>query len=179
MSARAQGKGIETYSAGQKMPCTWCSAGKYGGLCDLSARWRASCTSVYIVFLSALSAGQRQSGRGEGKEGRAARADADVARDERKAEEGDVELTAITVYLHLAGFELRAGQRSFDAPSALTRYRGAPAVTRHVYAALSRCLAVVGEEETGLVYCSRQCEDSRVGADAPRPPPARIKLRKF
>ena len=107
------------------------------------------------------------------------RGGADVARARRRKDEERVELTAITLYLHLAGFELRAGQRSFDAPSALTRYRGAPAVTRHVYAALSRCLAVVGEGKTGLVHCSRQSEDSRVGADAPRPPPARIKLQKF
>ena len=41
-----------------------------------------------------------------------ARVDADVARDERKTEEEEVELTAITLYLHLAGFELHGGQRA-------------------------------------------------------------------
>ena len=81
---------------------------------------------MYIVFLSASHAEQRQSGRGEGKEGRAARADADVARDERKAEEGDVELTAITVYLHLAGFELRGGWRASGASPALAYFHKAP-----------------------------------------------------
>ena len=49
-----------------------------------------------IVFLSASPAGQSQSGRGESKGGRAARVDADVARDERKIEAEDVELTVIT-----------------------------------------------------------------------------------
>ena len=179
MSARARAKSVETCSPGQEIPCTWCPAGKYGGSCDLSARWRATCTTVYFVSLSALSAGQRQPGLGEDEGGRAARVDADVTRDERKTEEEDVELAAITSYLHLAGFELRGGQRAFGASLSLTRYRGAPAVTRHVYATLSRCLADVGEGKTGLVHCSCQSEDSGVGADAPRPPPARIKLPNF
>ena len=107
------------------------------------------------------------------------RGGADVARARRRKDGETLELTAITQYLHLAGFELRGGQRAFGASLSLTRYRGATAVTRHVYAALSRCMAVVGEGKTGLVHCSRQCEDSRVGADAPRPPPARIKLPIF
>ena len=107
------------------------------------------------------------------------RAGADVARARRRKEGERVQLTAITQYLHLAGFELRGGQRAFGASLSLTRYRGAPAVTRHVYATLSRCLADVGEGKTGLVHCSCQSEDSGVGADAPRPPPARIKLPKF
>ena len=107
------------------------------------------------------------------------RAGADVARARRRIDGERVQLTAITQYLHLAGFELRGGQRAFGVSLSLTRYRGATAVTRNVHAALSRCLAVVGKGKTGLVYCSRQCEDSRVGADAPRPPPARIKLPIF
>ena len=102
-----------------------------------------------------------------------------MARARRRKDEERVELAAITQYLHLAGFELHGGQRAFGASLSLTRYRGAPAVTRHVYAALSRCLAVVGEGDIGLVHCSRQSEDGGVGADAPRPPPARIKVPKF
>ena len=53
-----------------------------------------------------------------------------------------------------------------------------PGVTRHVYAVVSRCCAVVGEGKTGLLHCSRPSEDSDI-ADAPRPPPAHIKLPKF
>ena len=100
---------------------------------------------------------------------------ADVARARRRKDEERVELTAITQYLHLAGFELRGGQRAFGASLSLTRSRGATSVTRHVYASLSRCLTAVG----GLVLCSRQGEDGGVGGDAPRPPPARVKLPIF
>ena len=108
-----------------------------------------------------------------------ARVSADVARAQRRKEQERVELTAITLYLHLAGFELRRGQRAFGASPSPANLTKVSVVTRHVYAALSRCLAVVGEGKTGLVHCSRQSEDSRVGADAPRPPPARVKLPKF
>ena len=55
-----------------------------------------------------------------------ARVDADVARDERKPEEENVELTAITVYLHLAGFELRGGWRASGASPALAYFHKAP-----------------------------------------------------
>ena len=173
MSLRARDKYVETCSPGHEMPCTWRPAGKYEGLCDLSARWRASCTTVYIVFLSASHAEQRQSGRGEGKEGRAARADADVARDEHKTEDEDVELTAIKLYLHLAGLELRGGRCAAGASPALAHIPKVPVVTRHVYAVVSRCCAFVVEEKTGFLHCSRPGEDSEVGGDAPRPPPAR------
>ena len=60
MSARAQVKSIETCSTGQEMPCTWRPAGRGGGLRDLPARWRATGRTMYVVFLSAPSAGQRQ-----------------------------------------------------------------------------------------------------------------------
>ncbi|KAI5822969.1 hypothetical protein K523DRAFT_406168, partial [Schizophyllum commune Tattone D] len=60
MSARAQVKSIETCSTGQEMPCTWRPAGRGGGLRDLPARWRATGRVMYVVFLSASSAGQRQ-----------------------------------------------------------------------------------------------------------------------
>ena len=65
---------------------------------------------VYAVFLFALLAGQRQSGLGVYADNDVARGDADVAREERKTDEEEVELTAITLYLHLAGLELRGGR---------------------------------------------------------------------
>ena len=179
MSARARADSIETCSSGQQMPYTWRPAGRDGGLGDLSARWRATCRTMYIAFLSSPSAVQRQSRRGEREGCRAARADADVARKERKTEGEEVELTAITLYLHLACFELRRGRRALGASPSPANLTKAPVVRRHVYASLSRCLTGVGLGEMGLVHCSRQGEDGGVGADAPRPPPAGIRLPKF
>ena len=179
MSARAQGKCIETCLPGQEMPYTWYPAGKYGGLRDLSARWRARCRTVCIVCLSASSAGQRRSRRGEDVGGRAARVDADVARDGRKTQEEKVELGAITLHLHLAGLERGGGRRPSGASLSLANFPKAPVETGHVYVVLSTCCVVGSEGKLGLLHCSRPGEDSDVGVDAPRPPPARVKLQKF
>ena len=56
MLSRAREKYVETYSLGLGMPHTWRRAGKSGGLCDLSAGWRATCRALYIAFLSASAA---------------------------------------------------------------------------------------------------------------------------
>ena len=117
--------------------------------------------------------------RGEDEKYRAARADADVAREERKTEGEEVELTAITLYLHLAGFELHGRRRPTGASPPRTELPRVTSMARHVYAVLSPCWAAVGEGELGLLHCSRPGENSEVGADAPRPPPARVKLPKF
>ena len=173
MSARARAKRIETCSPGQEMLYTWYPAGKYGGLRDLSARWRARCRTLYIVFLSASSAGQCHAYRGEDESGRATRVDADVARDGRKTQEEKVELAAITLYLHLAGLERGGGRRPSGASLSLANFPKAPVETGHVYVVLSTCCVVGSEGKLGLLHCSRPGEDSEVGADAPRPPPAR------
>ena len=108
-----------------------------------------------------------------------ARVGADVARDERKTDEDIVELTAITLYLHLEGLELRGGRRAAGASPALAHFPKVPGLMHHVYAVVAACHAVVGEERTGFHHCTRQGENSKVGGDASRPPPARIKLPKF
>ena len=134
---------------------------------------------MYIVFLSASPAEQRQSDLKENEGGRVACIDADVARDERKAEEEKVELAAITLYLHLACLELGGGRRPSCASPSLAHFLKAPIGARRVYVVVTTCCVVGGEGKTGLFHCSRPSEDSDVGADAPRPPPARIKLPTF
>ena len=131
---------------------------------------------MYIVFSSASPAVQRKQQRGEDADHRSARVDVDVAREERQTQEEEVELTAITLYLHLAGLELRGGRRASGAFPPLTHFHEAPVVMRHVHKALSRCFAVVREGKWGLAHCSRRGDDSEVGADAPRPPAARLKV---
>ena len=56
---------------------------------------------------------QRERGRLETRD------NADAARIQRETEEEEVELTAIMLYLHLAGFELRGGRRASDASLSL------------------------------------------------------------
>ena len=100
-----------------------------------------------------------------------------MAQEERKTEGEEVELTAITLYLHLAGFELRRGRRALGASASPANLTKAPVATRHVYASLSGCSTAMGRGEMGLVHCSRQGEDGGVGGDAPGPPPARVKFQ--
>ena len=179
MSARAREKSVETCSPGQEMPYTWYPAGKYGGLRDLSTRWRARCRTLYIVFLSASSAGKRQSRRVEDVSCCVARADADVARNGRKTREEKVEPGAIMLHLHLAGLERGGGRRPSGASLSLARFPKTPVVTRHVYSVVSTCCVAGSEGKLGLLHCSRPGEDSEVGADAPRPPLARVRLPGF
>ncbi|KAI5886268.1 uncharacterized protein SCHCODRAFT_02715873 [Schizophyllum commune H4-8] len=112
MLARARAKCVETCSPGQEIPHMGLPAGMFGGLCELSARWRASCRTMYIVFPSALLVSQRQSD-GEGYAGRlGARVVADVALGRGRKNERKVELAAITLCLHLAGLELHERRRA-------------------------------------------------------------------
>ena len=53
MSARARAKVIEARSPGQEMPFTCVRRGRAEGLCDLSARWRATGRTMYVEFLPA------------------------------------------------------------------------------------------------------------------------------
>ena len=73
-----------------------------------------------------------------------------MARDERKTEEEEVELTAITLYLHLAGFEQAGGRRASCAFPSLAHFLKAPIGARHVYGVVSTCCVVGGEGENGV-----------------------------
>ena len=116
---------------------------------------------------------------GEHAGGRWTRDSADVARERRKTEEGKVELAAIASYLHLAGLELGGRRCAIGEVPSLAHFPKGQVVTQHVYAVAPTCCAVAGEGKMGLPHCSRPGEDSEVGAAAPRPPPARIKVPIF
>ena len=77
-----------------------------------------------------------------------------MARERRRKEE-NVELIAITSYLHLAGFELHGRRRPAGASPPRTDRPRAPPMARHVYAVVSTCWAAVDEGDLGLLHCSR------------------------
>ena len=80
-------------------------AGKGGGFMRLS-RSVARNWQDDVHRVSARVAWKMASGMlGEHAGGRWTRGSADVARERRKTEEGELELAAITSYLHLAGLE--------------------------------------------------------------------------
>ena len=60
LSARARRKCVETCSPGLGMPYTWPSVGTPVGLCVVPPGWRASCGTLYSVFLTASTGQQRQ-----------------------------------------------------------------------------------------------------------------------
>ena len=82
-------------------------------------------------------------------DGHAARENADVAREEHKTEEENVQLAAITLYLHLAGFELHRGKSADGAAPSRFGLSKLSLATRHVCEYLVRCCVAVGEGRNG------------------------------
>ena len=59
MSARARRKCVETCPSGLGMPYTWPPAGTPEGLCVVPPGWRATCRTLYSVYLTASTGQQR------------------------------------------------------------------------------------------------------------------------